>query len=363
MIGKAKSIAHTSNSVDYGKNKANSQEISRHNVIGTTGLEIENEFKVYQNMNSNARFNTITVVLSPAPEDGIRLSNSDFKSLTDDYLKRMNLQDHQHIAYLHLDTKQPHVHVYINRIDSKGLAYKDSFISIKTQNIVNDLAKERGFVNAREKMIHKKEKEQTHLKALKAEIFLKHKEVLQQRPNSVQDYFKAMDSKGLIIQPTLNSKKEIQGFRIIDRATNSNFKASEIHRSMSMGNIIKQAQLKNDLKHNLKTKTKKYKPIKNDLAFEIKKEAKSIKNNAEFHLKSTGQYFLKTAIKAPKMSFEEYKIELKFREGVEATKQALHLNHLIEYWEDKAKESILKSKEQEQEKEQKSEPKNRDLEI
>lgn len=358
MIGKAKSIAHTSNSVDYGKNKANSQEISRHNVIGTTGLEIENEFKVYQNMNSNARFNTITVVLSPAPEDGIRLSNSDFKSLTDDYLKRMNLQDHQHIAYLHLDTKQPHVHVYINRIDSKGLAYKDSFISIKTQNIVNDLAKERGFVNAREKMIHKKEKEQTHLKALKAEIFLKHKEVLQQRPNSVQDYIKAMDSKGLIIQPTLNSKKEIQGFRIIDRATNSNFKASEIHRSMSMGNIIKQAQLKNDLKLNLKTKTKKYKPIKKDLAFAVKKEAKSIKNNAEFQLKSTGKSFLKTAIKPPKMSREEYKMELKFREGVKDTKLATLLNEKIEY---ETKANLRTNENQEQE--QKSEPKKRDLEL
>ena len=358
MIGKAKSIAHTSNSVNYGKNKANSQEISRHNVIGTTGLEIENEFKVYQNMNSNARFNTITVVLSPAPEDGIQLSNSDFKSLTDDYLKRMNLQDHQHIAYLHLDTKQPHVHVYINRIDSKGVAYNDSFISIKTQNIVNDLAKERGFVNAREKMIHKKEKEQTHLKALKAEIFLKHKEVLQQRPNSVQDYIKAMDSKGLIIQPTLNSKKEIQGFRIIDRTTNSNFKASEIHRSMSMGNIIKQAQLKNDLKHNLKTKTKKYKPIKNDIAFAVKKEAKSIKNNVEFNLKSTGKSFLKTAIKPPKMSREEYKIELKFREGVNDTKLATILNEKIEY---ETKANLRTNENQEQE--QKSEPKKRDLEI
>ncbi len=363
MIGKAKSIAHTSNSVDYGKNKANSQEISRHNVIGTTGLEIENEFKVYQNMNSNARFNTITVVLSPAPEDGIRLTNSDFKSLTDDYLKRMNLQDHQHIAYLHLDTKQPHVHVYINRIDSKGLAYKDSFISIKTQNIVNDLAKERGFVNAREKMIHKKEKEQTHLKALKAEIFLKHKEVLQQRPNSVQDYIKAMDSKGLIIQPTLNSKKEIQGFRIIDRATNSNFKASEIHRSMSMGNIIKQAQLKNDLKLNLKTKTKKYKPIKKDLAFGLKQEAKSIKNNAEFQLKSTGISILKTVIKPPKMSREEYKIELKYNELFEHVKHAINLNESVELEAKTKEETTLKTKEQEQEKEPKSEPKTRDLEL
>ena len=91
MIGKAKSIAHTSNAIDYGKDKAGSEEISRNNVIGKTGLEIENEFKVYQNLNSNAKLNTISVVISPEPEDGRRLTKEDFKSITNDYLRKMNL--------------------------------------------------------------------------------------------------------------------------------------------------------------------------------------------------------------------------------------------------------------------------------
>ncbi|MFH7010215.1 relaxase/mobilization nuclease domain-containing protein, partial [Flavobacterium plurextorum] len=67
--------------------KLNAEEISRHNVIGSTGLEIENEFKVYQNLNLNTKMNTISIVLSPSPEDGRKLSREEFKAISDDYLK------------------------------------------------------------------------------------------------------------------------------------------------------------------------------------------------------------------------------------------------------------------------------------
>lgn len=289
MVGKAKSIGHTSNAIDYGKDKLNAEEITRHNVIGSTGLEIENEFKVYQNLNSNTRLNTISVVLSPEPEDGRKLTNEDFKQITESYLEKMNLKEHQHIAYVHKDRDHNHLHIYVNRIDNKGNAHNDSFIGKKTSQKANEIAKEKGLISARDKMFQNIEKNRNELKEIKAEIYKKHQEVLKQNPQSFQNWIKQMDLKGLEVKPTINKQGQIQGFRILDKETKNDFKASEIHRSMSASNLIKRG-LKNDLNHNLDTTLKRVqgkqiskshsnKNLVNTIPKEIKKEISQFSRN------------------------------------------------------------------------------------
>lgn len=308
MVGKAKSIAHTSNAVNYGKDKLNAEEISRHNVIGSTGLEIENEFKVYQNLNLNAKMNTISIVLSPSPEDGRKLSREEFKAISDDYLKKMNLQDHQHVAYVHRDTDHTHIHLYVNRINSKGEAYNDSFISKRTQQKTHEIAKERGLVSAKEVMASND--------LLKSKIFEKHQEVLKQQPQSFQDYIKQMDLKGLEVKPTINRQGQIQGFRITDKETQKDFKASEIHRSMSGSNLIKSG-LRNDLNHNLDTTLKRTqgkqiskshsnKNLANTIPKEIKNQVNQLSRNGT---KSVAQVLGKQKI--TKQEFKYLKTVLK----------------------------------------------------
>lgn len=248
MVAKAKSIAHTSNAIDYGKDKLNAEEITRHNVIGSTGLEIENEFKVYQNLNTNTKLNTLSVVLSPEPSDGRKLTNEDFKKITESYLEKMNLKHHQHIAFLHKDRNHLHLHLYVNRIDNKGKAYNDSFISKTSQDKAHQISKEMGLVSAREVM------ESNHL--IKAEIYKKHQEVLKDNPKSLEAYLLKMKEKGAEFIPTLNRQGQIQGFRVKDLDTNKDFKASECHRSMGASNLLK-IGLKNDLNHNLDTTLKR----------------------------------------------------------------------------------------------------------
>lgn len=319
MVGKAKSIAHTSNAVNYGKDKLNAEEISRHNVIGSTGLEIENEFKVYQNLNLNAKMNTISIVLSPSPEDGRKLSREEFKAISDDYLKKMNLQDHQHVAYVHRDTDHTHIHLYVNRINSKGVAYNDSFISKRTQQKTHEIAKERGLVSAKEVMASND--------LLKSKIFEKHQEVLKQQPQSFQDYIKQMDLKGLEVKPTINRQGQIQGFRVKDLNTNKDFKASECHRSMSASNLLK-IGIKNDLNHNLDTTLKRVQGkqisksrIGKNIAIQVKHglktELKQVKNIGEFQVKSTAKSLIKTFVKTPKMTKEEFKEKQKFEKHLD----------------------------------------------
>ncbi|MCG6191543.1 hypothetical protein, partial [Maribellus maritimus] len=86
MIGKAKSISHVSNAINYAKNKKGAVEISRHNVAGETGRKIAKEFRVFQNLNARCERNSFSFVLSPTIPDGIKLTNADFAKLTNDFL-------------------------------------------------------------------------------------------------------------------------------------------------------------------------------------------------------------------------------------------------------------------------------------
>ncbi len=255
MVGKAKCIGHTSNAVDYGREKEGSQEISRNKLIGNSGYDIEQEFKVYQNLNSNTKLNTISVVLSPDPDDGRRLTNQDFKQITQNYLEKMNLKEHQHIAYLHKDRNHTHIHLYVNRIDDKGKAYNDSFIGKKTHHIADQIAKDKGLVSARDLMYERISNEKLNFKELKNSVYKKHQDVMFQRPKTFSNYIKQMNLKGLEVKPTINKQDQVQGFRILDSETKNDFKASEINRSMSIGNLVKQG-LKNDLDKQLNTTLK-----------------------------------------------------------------------------------------------------------
>ncbi|EKT3957198.1 TPA: relaxase/mobilization nuclease domain-containing protein [Flavobacterium psychrophilum] len=333
MVGKAKSIGHTSNAVDYGKDKPNSQEISRNKLIGNSGYDIEQEFKVYQNLNSNAKFNTISVVLSPDPKDGRRLTNADYKEITNSYLEKMNLQENQHIAYVHRDRDHTHIHVYINRIDDKGKAYNDSFISKKTQHIVAEIAKEKGLISARDKMYQNINKQNSHLKEIKTEIFKKHQTVLKNNPGTFSKYKDEMKKLGLEVKPTINKQGEIQGFRIIDTETKNDFKASEINRSMSVGNLIKSG-LKNDLNNQLNSPLKTTAKKQNlGLEHQLKRTINSKSKSKNFG-KEKGKFTLGKEKLTLKQRIEYSKVEDMMVDNINIKHQ--------EYWNDQPKFEELK---------------------
>ena len=55
MIGKAKSISHISNAVNYARNKIKAEEICRNRLVGETGTEIVKEFRLFQNLNARCQ--------------------------------------------------------------------------------------------------------------------------------------------------------------------------------------------------------------------------------------------------------------------------------------------------------------------
>ena len=176
--------------------------------------------------------NTISIVLSPSVEDGKSLTNPELRQITRDYLQGMELSDHQYVAYTHSDRKHKHVHLYVNRINSHGEAYNDSYIGKKSQRIADEVAKKRGLVRAKEVQ---KVKEHS-LKEAKANIKEAHLKVMKSKPTSFHSYTKRMKTIGVDVFPSVNKKGETLGFKVAIKGFEP-IKASAVWRGMTLSKI------------------------------------------------------------------------------------------------------------------------------
>jgi Relaxase/Mobilisation nuclease domain len=265
MIGLAKSCSGGGALGNYICDEKKGYELDRNNLCGETPKEIIEEMKMIQDLNQRATNKTFSLVLSPDVTDGKNLSDEQLKAMTQEYLTKLGIDPakQQYVAFVHTEKEHMHIHIIANRVEPSGKLISDHHIGKRAQWVAHGIAKERGLVSAKEKMfenIRNNEKSMGNLKILKNEIFKKHSQVMRDKPRTFENYIKQMNSKGLQVNPTINKQGQIQGFRIIDAETKQNFKASEINRSMSVGNLIKDGltnDLKNQLNPTLKTAAKK----------------------------------------------------------------------------------------------------------
>ncbi|SDB58940.1 Relaxase/Mobilisation nuclease domain-containing protein [Flavobacteriaceae bacterium MAR_2010_188] len=236
MIGKGKSISHTRASMEYGWNQEKDAEVvfSQH-LAGDDPRQVTEEFKMVQEQNTRCQKNTLSFVLSPTPEDGKRLSNKQLGELTRKFIKGMDLKERQAIAFIHRNKAHTHIHLYVNRIGFDGKAYHDNFIGKRSQLAAEQVAKEMGLTTAREVQFEKS------LNSLNIRLAIKniHENVMSsQRPRTLDEYVRAMKAEMVSVIPTINKANRLQGLRFEYKG--SDFKASEVHRSMSGGRILGQ---------------------------------------------------------------------------------------------------------------------------
>jgi len=236
MIGKAKSISHVSNAINYAKNKKDAVEISRNLVIGETGKEIAKEFRVFQNLNARCQRNSFSIVLSPTIPDGNKLTNYDFAKLAEDFLSRMDLKENQFISFLHSDKDHKHLHIFVNRINATGKAYKDNFISKKAQRIAERVAKDWNFTTA-------KEIQQAKEEWLKEHITDAHERILPQKPKDIFEYANYMKLYGIELHLKQASNGKVVGLKF--QVGKDSIKASSVHRSYSAARLQKTIEQNN----------------------------------------------------------------------------------------------------------------------
>ncbi len=236
MIGKGKSISHTGASMEYGWNQEKEAEIVfKQHLYGESPKEITKEFKLLQDQNYNCRKNTLSFVISPTIKDGKKLATTDLNKITEKFMKELKLGDRQAIAFVHQDKNHKHIHLYVNRIDFKGVAYNDSFIGKRSQLAAEKVAESMQLTTVKQAQFEK----EFDLREIRTEIKRRHDLSMKQfSPTSYDQYIKAMQTNGVKVIPTINNQNKLQGFRF--ELDGHNLKGSAIHRNMSAGNIGKQ---------------------------------------------------------------------------------------------------------------------------
>ncbi|MCB0536492.1 MAG: relaxase/mobilization nuclease domain-containing protein [Bacteroidetes bacterium] len=250
MIGKGQSISHTNASMRYGWNQEKEAEvIFKEHLYGNTPNEITQEFKLLQDQNHNCTKNTLSFVISPTIEDGKDLNSKELNKITKEFIKQLNLQDRQAIAFVHKDKEHKHIHLYVNRIDYKGQAYNDSFIGKRSQQAAEKVA-ERLHLTTVKQVQFEKEFQQ---REIRQEIKRRHDLAIKQfQPKNFDDYIKAMAANKVKVIPSINKQDKLQGFRF--EFQGHNLKGSEVDRKMSLANLGREIN-KNSYNQFIKPKT------------------------------------------------------------------------------------------------------------
>ena len=236
MIAKGKSISHTKTSLGYGWNQEKDAEIvfSQH-LAGDNPAEITSEFRFIQDMNQNCQKNTLSFVISPTIEDGRTLDPKRMKEMCERFMKEMKLGERQAIAFVHRDKEHKHIHLYVNRIDFKGIAYNDSFIGKHSQRSAERVAEEMKLTTVKQVQAER----EFNLRDIRSEIKRRHDLTMKQfQPKTFKEYIEVMKISKIEVIPSINKANKLQGFRF--QFDGYNLKGSEVHKSMSIGNIGKQ---------------------------------------------------------------------------------------------------------------------------
>ena len=243
MIGMAKSCIGGFSLFNYVIDDQKGIEILRNNLCGETPIELFKEMKILQNLNQNATNKLISMVLSPHVADGEKLSKKQLQNLTKEFLKELEIDTNQaqFIAFMHTEKRHRHIHILLNRVDEKGKLLKDHHIGKKAQWAAHRVAEKNNLISAKQLKIDKiKASEQIDWdsKNLRKELYQKHLNVMATKPNTIEKYLTEMLKKELKFIPTINKQGDLQGFRVRDMESQTEMKASEIHRNMGLKNLL-----------------------------------------------------------------------------------------------------------------------------
>jgi len=235
-MGKGKSISHTSASITYRWNQEKNAEIDiKQHLVGENPKEITKEFEIVQAQNYHCKNNTLSFVISPTIKDGEKLEKNDLTKICQKFMQEMNLKERQSIAFVHRDKNHLHIHLYVNRIDFNGVAFKDRLVGIRSQRAAETVAEKMQLTTVKQVQFEK----EFNLKNIRSEIKRRHEFTINQlKPKTFQHYMNGMAKNGIKVIPSINKANKVQGFRF--EYNGHNLKGSEVHRSMNGGNIGKQ---------------------------------------------------------------------------------------------------------------------------
>lgn len=247
MIAKAKSISHGSISIDYITRLGEAEIV----CLNHLPPDVEPSAWYFHMMAHQKschhlprgrplKNSILRIEISPSPEESVNFTRRDWAKLVWDTLMTMdgvklsrkarrslsktNLANSQFIATLHRDSKSGilHLHIDINRVDMDGNVNDDSFIGLRASMAANEVARQRGWIQAAEKS-------KQNITKISIDCY----DVLKSmRTFSWSGYQSALASKGYDMQIRRDSQKQVRGYSI--RMGNSIYKSSELGKGRNL---------------------------------------------------------------------------------------------------------------------------------
>lgn len=262
MIAKGKSIRHLGASINYALSREKATVLDK-NIVAETPQDVAKEFKYFQDINQRCERNSFSFVISPTVKDGQNLSEEQLRYINTEFLKKMKLDQHQYVAFVHQNTQHKHIHLYVNRIDYQGKAYNDRFISNRCANIAEGIAKEWGLGTAKQAKMARMWERKIDSPELSDVQKLAHHTLKQKEVASVDGFVDAFNrsgtERGLRAEAYRSKSGSFSGMRFY--IGDKKFKASEVDRSLSKQKIDKRLALNKEISLDLAKENHKTKAI------------------------------------------------------------------------------------------------------
>ena len=145
------------------------------------------------------------------------------------------------IAFMHTEKRHRHIHILLNRVDEKGKLLKDHHIGKKAQWAAHRVAEKNELISAKQMRIDKikaSERFESDFKNLRKVMYQKHLNVMATKPNTMEKYLSEMLKKEIKFIPTINKQGDLQGFRVRDMESQTEMKASDVHRNMGLKKLL-----------------------------------------------------------------------------------------------------------------------------
>ena len=83
-------------------------------------------FEIQAALNPKVSKPVVHIALTFKPEDKPRLTNAYMVKLAKEYMQEMGFSNTQYVIHRHEETRNPHIHIVINRVDNEGKRISDS---------------------------------------------------------------------------------------------------------------------------------------------------------------------------------------------------------------------------------------------
>lgn len=152
MSAKAKSVKGSLSAARYKEQDIKeSTVIWQNNMYGETAQERWEEMREIANLNKRTEKPFIENMVSPPAEYTKEFKVEDWAKLAQNYCKKMGYGENQWYAVLHENTKNPHLHISVNRIDFSGKnTIDDRFIGERSGKVMESVSRDRGWKTAHE---------------------------------------------------------------------------------------------------------------------------------------------------------------------------------------------------------------------